>query len=86
MPAVLAVAVNVTDPPEQIVVDDEVIDMVGVMAVLTVMEIELEVADGAVAQGEVVVMVQVTISPLLRPVVVNVGSLVPAGLLLTSHW
>ena len=81
----MAVALKVMEPPAQMVAADGVIETAGVMAELTVTGMVLEVAVGVVAQAAVVVIVQETISPLLRLVVVKAGLFVPAGEPLMSH-
>ena len=77
MPPLVGVAVKVTDPPVQIEVVLEAIDTAGTtVVVLTV--IALLVAVAGFAHGSVLVIVTVTISPLLKDVVVKVDDVCPA--------
>ena len=73
----VGVAVKVTDPPVQIEVVLEAIDTDGTTdAVVTV--IALLVAVTGFAQGSLLVIVTVTISPLFKVVVVKVEAVCPA--------
>ena len=59
--------------------------MVGVTLGVTVIVIALEVAVGELAQLRLDVIMQVTICPVVKAVVVNAVLLVPAFTPLTSH-
>ena len=85
-PAFVALAVNETLVPGQIV--DELALMLndGTPLLFTVMVIELEVAVAVVTQVELDVITQVTTCPLVSDVVVNIGLLVPAFTPFTFHW
>ena len=86
MPPLVGVAVNVTDVPEQIVVELPDMDTDGVTVELTVMLIELEVAVAGEAQLKLEVMITVTTSPLAKVVVVKTSEFVPALVPFTCHW
>jgi hypothetical protein len=73
----VGVAVNVTLLPEQIDVDDALIETEGVTE-LVVMVTTLLVAVALVVQLALDVMITVTWSPLASVLEVNVGELVPA--------
>ena len=69
-------AVNVTDPPVQIDVVLETIDTDGITNV-AVTVIGLLVAVTGLAQGSLLLIVTVTISPLFKVVVVKVNAVCP---------
>lgn len=73
----VAVAVNVTEAPEQIVVVGVLMLIDGVTEAVTVMVIAFEVAVAGDAHEAVEVMTHVTTWPLVSVVVVKVGLLVP---------
>jgi hypothetical protein len=73
----VGVAVKVTDPPVQIEVVFEAIDTEGTTAVVVTV-IALLVAVTGFAQGSLLVIVTVTISPLFKVVVVKVDAICPA--------
>ena len=73
----VGVAVNVTLFPEQIEVDEALIETEGV-AELDVMPMTLLVAVGVVAQAALEVIITLTWSPLPSELEVNVAELVPA--------
>ena len=82
----MGVAVNVTDPPVQIEVVFEAIDTDGT-TVVVVSVIALLVAVTGFAQGSVLLIVTVTISPLFKVVVVKVDDVCPATFTpLIFHW
>jgi hypothetical protein len=70
-------AVKVTDPPVQIEVVFEAIDTEGTTAVVVTV-IALLAAVTGFAQGSLLVIVTVTISPLFKVVVVKVDDVCPA--------
>ena len=76
---------KVTLVPEQMVVDDAMMDTAGVTE-LTVMVITLLVAIGVEAQLALEVMVTLTWSPLTRLLEVNVAELVPTFTPFICHW
>jgi hypothetical protein len=81
----VGVAVNVTDPPEQIEVVFDAIDTEGITAA-DVIVIPLLVAATGFAHGSLLVIVTVTISPLFKVVVVKVAAVCPATFIpLTFH-
>ena len=80
----VGVAVNVTDVPEQIDVDDAFTDTDGVTA-LAVIVIGVLVAVVGLAHAAVDVMITVTTSPLFKLLVVNVAEFVPAFVPFTCH-
>ena len=77
-------ALKVTLLPEQIDVDDALIDTAGVTE-LVVIEITLLVAVDDVAQLALEVMIRVTWSLFASELDVNVGEFVPAFIPLTCH-
>ena len=77
-------AVNVTDAPEQIDVDDAATDTAGV-TLLAVIVTGVLVAVVGLAQAAVDVITTVTWSPLFKVFVVNVDELVPAFTPFTCH-
>jgi hypothetical protein len=77
--------VNVTLFPEQIDVDDALMETDGVTE-LVVMAITLLAAVGVVVQVALEVMITLTWSPLARLLVVNVAELAPAFTPFTCHW
>lgn len=81
----VGVAVNVTDEPEQTVVEGVEILTEGATAGLTVMVMPVDVAVVVVAQAALDVITQVTICPLVNVVVVNVALFVPALVPFTFH-
>ena len=80
----VGVAVNVTDAPEQIDVDDALIDTDGVTE-LAVIVIGVLVAVDGLAHAAVDVKITVTLSLLLSELLVNVDDLVPAFTPFTCH-
>jgi hypothetical protein len=80
----VGVAVNVTLLPEQIDVDDALIEMEGVTE-LVVMVTTLLVAVAVVVQLAFEVMPTLTWSPLASVLEVNVGEFVPAFTPFTCH-
>ena len=78
-------AVKVILPPEQIEVDDALIDTAGVTE-LVVIEIMLLVAVDEVVQLAFEVMITVTWSLFASELEVNVEEFVPAFTPLTCHW
>ena len=72
----VGVAVNVTEPPLQIEVVLEAIDTDGTTAVVVIV-IALLVAVTGFAQGSLLLIVTVTISPLFNVVVVKVDAVCP---------
>jgi hypothetical protein len=58
----------------------------GVVLAVTTIFMLLLVAFAGTAQAALLVMVQVTASPLLRVLVVKAALLVPAAAPFTSHW
>ena len=80
----VGVAVNVTDAPEQIDVDDALIDTDGVTE-LAVIVIGVLVAVDGLAHAAVDVKITVTLSLLLSELLVNVDELVPAFTPFTCH-
>jgi hypothetical protein len=85
LPPLVCVAVKVTLFPEQIDVDDALIETDGVTE-LVVMVIRLLVAIAVVVQLALEVMITLTWSLFARVVVVNVGELGPAFVPFTCHW
>ena len=82
----VGVAVNVTDPPVQIDVVLAAIDTDGT-TVVAVTVIALLVAVTGFAQGSLLLMVTVIISPLFKVVVVNVDAVCPDTFTpLIFHW
>ena len=82
----VGVAVNVTEPPVQIEVVLEAIDTEGTTAVVVIV-IALLVAVTGFAQGSLLLIVTVTISPLFKVVVVKVEDVCPATFTpLIFHW
>ena len=81
----VGIAVNVTLLPEQIDVDDALIETDGVTE-LVVMVMTLLVAVAVVVQLALDVMITLTWSPLASVLDVNVAELVPAFTPLTCHW
>jgi len=81
----VGVAVKIMLPPEQMEVDDALIDTAGVTE-LVVIEIALLVAVDDVAQLALEVMITVTWSLFASELDVNVGELVPAFTPLICHW
>jgi hypothetical protein len=77
--------VNVTDVPEQIAEDVELIITDAGPGGTTVIEIELDVAGEPVAQLKLDVMITVTMSPLAKVLVVYVGEFVPTLPPFTCH-
>ena len=73
----VGVAVNVTDPPVHIDVVLEAIDTDGATDAVVIV-IALLVAVTGFAQGSLLLIVTVTISPLLKVVVVKVDDVCPA--------
>jgi hypothetical protein len=84
-PALVAVAVNVTAVPAQILVLLDVMAIVGVTAVLTFIVKLFEVAVVGIAQAEDEVRTQLTIAPLVNVVEVNVALFVPLFEPFTFH-
>jgi len=84
-PAFVAVAVNVTAVPAQILVLLDVIAIVGVTGALTFIVKLFEVAVVGVAQAEDEVSTQFTIAPLVNVVDVNVALFVPLFTPFTFH-
>jgi hypothetical protein len=82
----VGVAVNVTEPPGQIVVVDAEMLTEGIGAGVTVIGIPVLVADTGDAQGAFEVMTTVTLSLLLRPVDENTALFVPTFAPFTFHW
>ncbi len=80
----VGVAVNVTDAPEQIEVDEALIDTAGVTE-LEVIVIALLIAVVGTAQAALDVMITFTWSLLLRELVIKFGELVPAFTPFTCH-
>jgi hypothetical protein len=80
----VGIAVNVTLLPEQIDVDDALIDTVGVTE-LVVMVTTLLMAVAVVVQVALEVMIALTWSPLASVLEVNVAELVPAFAPFTCH-
>ncbi len=80
----VGVAVNVTDAPEQIEVDDALIDTDGVTE-LEVIVIALLIAVVGTAQAALDIMITVTRSLLLRELEIKFGELVPAFTPFTCH-
>ena len=76
----VGVAVNVTDPPVQIEVVLEATETDG-MTVVAVTVMALLVAVTGFAQGSLLLIVTVTISPLFKVVVVKVEDVCPATLM-----
>ena len=84
-PAFVAVAVNVTAVPAQILVLLDVIAIVGVTGALTFIVKLFEAAVVGVAQAEDEVSTQFTIAPLVNVVDVNVALFVPLFTPFTFH-
>ena len=81
----VGVAVNVTLVPSQMVVAlDATLTLTGKLA-FTVIVMPFEVAGLPVAHNSLEVSIQVTICPWVRPLVVNVGLLVPWVTPFTFH-
>ena len=80
----VGVAVNVTDAPEHIDVDDALMDTDGVTE-LAVIVITLLLAVAGIAHAALDVMITVTWSLLLSELLVNVDELVPAFTPFTCH-
>jgi hypothetical protein len=74
----VGVAVNVTDSPEHIIADEAVILTEEVTEGLIVIVTGLLLTITDVGHGTVLVISQVTISPLISAVVVNTALFVPA--------
>ena len=85
LPPLVDAAVKVTLFPEQIEVDDAVMDTDGVTDVV-VMLITLLVAVDVVVQLALETMIKVTWSPFARLLDVNVAELVPALTPFICHW
>jgi hypothetical protein len=85
LPPLVGVAVNVTLPPEQIDVDEALIETEGVTEVVVIVT-TLLVAVAVAAQLAFDVMITLTWSPFARLVVVNVVELVPALAPFICHW
>ena len=81
----VGVAVKVMLPPEQMEVDDALIDTAGVTE-LVVIEIMLLVAVDDAAQLALELMITVTWSLFAIELDVNVGEFVPAFTPLICHW
>ena len=83
----MGVAVKVTDAPVQVGLVPDVIAITtdGTTLGFTVMVIELDVAVVTVAHGAFDVIMQVTICPVVKVVVVNVAAFVPAFTPFTCH-
>ena len=84
----VAVAVNVAEAPAHsgFVPDVNAMATAGVRLALITMVIPLDVAVVGLAHVKLEVITQVTICPLVKVVVVNVGLLVPAFTPFTFHW
>ena len=79
-------AVKVTLVPVHIILPGLAdITIVGTSTGLTVITIGTLVTDGGLGQLALLVIVQVTTSPLASELVVKVGPLLPAGMPLTYH-
>ena len=82
----VAVAVKVTEPPEQIETELAVIDTEGITEVVVIV-IALLVAVVGFAQGSLLVITTVTASPLVRAVDVKVEAVSPVTFTpLIFHW
>ena len=84
-PPFVGVAVKVTLLPEQIDVDDALMDTEGVTEVVVTVS-TLLVAVGVVVQVAFEVMITLTWSLLASALDVNVGELVPAFVPFICHW
>jgi len=80
----VGVAVNVTDVPEQIEVEEALMDTNGTTEPEVIVIALLAAVDG-VAQAALDVMITVTWSLLLREFVIKFGELVPAFTPFTCH-
>src|SRR6478736_5363476 len=85
VPPLVGVAVNVTDVPVQIVVEEAAMLTLG-STLVDVIVTGLLVAVGVEAQARLLVRITVTTSPSLSVLVVKVGASVPALTPLTCHW
>ena len=81
----VGVAVNVTEVPLHIVVEEAAMLTLG-STLVDVMVTGLLVAVGVDAQARSLVRITVTTSPSLSVLVVKVGAFVPALAPLTCHW
>lgn len=79
-------ALNTTLAPAQTNNEAVVMEMVGSTFAVTTAVIPLLVAVAFARQVALLVSVQVTISPLFKVLVMNVGLLVPALKPFTFHW
>lgn len=85
MPPSVVDAVNVMLVPAQVLLVLADMEMVGTKLAFTTMEMPLDIAVTVDKQFALLVNTQVTISPLLNAVVVNVGLLLPALMPFTCH-
>jgi hypothetical protein len=85
LPPLVGVAVNVTVFPEQIDVDDALIETEGVTE-FVVMVITLLPAVDEAAQLALDVMITLTWSPLVSVVGANIGAFIPALAPFICHW
>lgn len=85
MPPFIGVAVNVTDVPEQIAEDVELIFTDAGPGGTTVIVIELDVVGEPLAQLKLDVMITVTTSPLTKVLVVWIVEFVPTLPPFTCH-
>ena len=81
----VGVAVNVTGVPMQILFAEAAIVIEGLPCAVTFMVMLLLVQLAGAAQA-LLVITQVTASPLANVLLLKVALFVPAGLLLTIHW
>lgn len=86
VPPFTGVAVNVTGVPAQMLFCEAAILTDAVRLGLTVIVMLLLVTIAGAAHMALLVIVQVTLSPLTSVLLVKVGLLVPAFMPLTCHW
>jgi hypothetical protein len=86
VPPLTGVAVNVTMVPAQMVFCDAAILIDGITSGVTFIVMLLLVAVAGTAQAELLVIIQLTTSPLTSVLLLNVGLFVPALAPFSNHW